>query len=198
MSEKQRSIGRVILEVVLIAVGVFFGMAAQQWNDVRHERELARATLVRFRTEIAANRKAVEAVRAYHADASRRVQAYLEADAAKRRTMDMSFSGLRPVGFEHTAWDLALAMQSLTYVDQDLAFELARIYNAQRGYDDLARGMIQAMYVRPPNENLDAFLKSVEIWLDDVVIQEPEIVKLYDRVLPQLDSALGNQPGKQP
>ena len=81
--------------------------------------------------------------------------------------------GLQPVWFEHTAWDLALATQSLTYIDRRLAFAIARVYNAQQGYADLTRGVVQSMYLRPPGENVEAFLNAVSIYYDDIVIEEP-------------------------
>lgn len=45
--------------------------------------------------------------------------------------------GLKPVTFEHTAWDLAIATQSLADIEQPLAFEIARVYGAQQVYTGL-------------------------------------------------------------
>lgn len=49
--------------------------------------------------------------------------------------------------FEETAWDIALATQSLTYVDPQLAEDVSRVYNRQSRIAELNRGIIQAMYV---------------------------------------------------
>ena len=57
---------------------------------------------------------------------------------------------------------------------------------------ELTGGIIlQAMYVRPPGENLDAFLPAVLVYSDDIVLLEPTLLERYDALLPQLDQALG-------
>jgi hypothetical protein len=104
---------------------------------------------------------------------------------------------LQPVFFEHSAWDLALVTQSLAYVDPQLAFALSRIYTAQQEYADLSHGIMQAMYLRPPTENLDAFLAAVVIYYGDVVVIEPRLPGMYDEVLPQIDRALGESPAEK-
>ena len=50
---------KVGLEVVLITIGVFFALLADQWRDASHERALAADALRRFRAEIVANQQSV-------------------------------------------------------------------------------------------------------------------------------------------
>jgi hypothetical protein len=50
--------------------------------------------------------------------------------------------------------------------------------------------LIQAMYLRPPSENLEGFFHSVKIYLDDIVAFDPGLIAAYDRVVPVIDSAL--------
>jgi hypothetical protein len=188
---RHRPLVKIVLEVVLIATGVFLGLAGDQWRERAQHREMAEAALRRFRTEILANRKAVIAVKDYHSTTLKSLDAYLPADAAARKNLDVHIEGLRPAAIERTAWDLALATQSLADIDPQLGFALARIYTSQQAYAELTRGILQAMYLRPPNENLDAFLRSMALYYDDVVLMEPELVRRYDEVLPQLDHALG-------
>jgi len=44
-----KSIFKLVLEVALISVGVFLGLAGEQWRDRAHQRELAEQALGRFR-----------------------------------------------------------------------------------------------------------------------------------------------------
>ena len=48
------TVGRSIVEVVLIAIGVFLGLAAEQWRDRADRNERAAETLRRIRAEMAA------------------------------------------------------------------------------------------------------------------------------------------------
>jgi hypothetical protein len=187
----RRPVLRVLLEVALIASGVFLGLLADQWREREQHREAARASLRRFRTEIAANRQAVAAVRDYHVATLASVRAYLEKPNKTRNVADVKLRGLQWVTFEHTAWDLALATQSLAYLDGDIAYSLSRIYGVQQSYGELTQGMTQAMYLLPRQDNFDAFAEATEAFFGDLTYMEPRLVAMYDEVLPRLDRALG-------
>src|SRR4029453_5858303 len=113
----------------------------------------------------------------------------LAADATARKSLTLAMKGVRPVTFEHTAWDLAIATQSLTYIDSSLAFDLSRIYSAQEDAAVLSRSMLQAMYLGPPAEDIDGFFRVVALYYDDAVLAEPKLIAMYDAMLPRLDKA---------
>jgi len=189
MSDTRRAwLWKMLLEVVLIGFAVFLGMAADQWRSDRQHQQQARAALERFRKELQDNKAAVEKVREYHVRTRQDIIGYL--DPKTRAKTNLAMQGFLPAKFEQTAWDLALATQALADIDQAIAFELTGIYSAQRTYDELSKGLTQAMYLRPPGENLDAFLQSVKVYYDDIVIQEPDLLARYNRILPMIDSAL--------
>ena len=183
-----RFVWKALLEVVLISAGVFLGLAAEQWRSNAQHREQAHAALQRFRTEIQSNQAAVNKVKDYHATARQTIAAYL--DPKLRSTVSLRMQGVQPAVFEHTAWDLAIATQALADIDDVLAFELARIYGMQEQYNGLSRGLTQAMYMRPPSQELEPFLHSVKVYYDDVVMYEPALSTMYEKVLPLLDKAL--------
>ena len=188
MSESRATITKALLEVALVAIGVFLGMAADQWRSDRQHREQARDALQRFRVEIQTNQAAVDKWKDYHATLRASIGAYL--DPHTREKTNLSMEGFQPVVFEHTAWDLALATQSLVDIDPPLAFELARLYGLQQTYVGHTQGLAGAMYIRPPTEDLLKFLHSVKIWLDDIVYYEPALAQNYSKILPMIDRAL--------
>jgi uncharacterized protein YjeT (DUF2065 family) len=65
-----RSLLKIALEVLLIATGVFLGLAGEQWREHARHRDMAAEALRRFRAEVAVNRKAVADVKDYHEDAA--------------------------------------------------------------------------------------------------------------------------------
>lgn len=180
-----------IVEVVLIALGVFLGLAAEQWRDRADRNERASETLRRIRAELAANRDEVARVVDYHRKAHEQLRAFLATPAAKRGEMSVRLEGILPAQFERTAWQLALATQALVDFNPELSFALARIYGVQARYEGLTEGITDAMYLRPPGENLIAFFHSLSLYYSDVVELEPALAKLYDEMLPQLDRELG-------
>jgi len=187
---------KIALEVTLIAVGVFLGLAGEQWRESVHRRELAENSLRRFRSEILSNRKAINSVKDYHVTTKKSVEAYLAADPKVRRRDQLQITGIQPAFLEHTAWDLALATQSLVYIDPQLAFSLSRIYDVQQEAAGLTSGLMQAMYLLNPTQNFDAFLGAVALYYGDIVLIEPRLLEMYDGTLPQIDRALGQPSAK--
>src|SRR5262245_58964457 len=84
-----KSFVKIGLEVLLISVGVFLGLAGEQWREDRRHHELAESSLRNFRSEMAENRKAVEEVKDYHASLLKQLKAYLAKDHKTRNTADV-------------------------------------------------------------------------------------------------------------
>lgn len=177
---------KVGLEVVLITVGVFLALMGDQWRERAHDRELAEDALRRFRTEIVANQKSVAAVKDYHVTLLASLRAYLAADPKTRSSDMVRIRGLQPAFFEQTAWDLALATQSLPHIDQDLAYHLSRAYGLQRVYGQFTLNIMQAIYLQPLEANFDG----LAAYYGDLVLWEPQLLQMYDDLLPRIDRAL--------
>ncbi len=175
------------LEVVLITVGVFFALMGDQWRERAQDRERAADALRRFRTEIVANQKSVAAVKDYHVALLGSLRQYLGADPKARSRDTVRIRGLQPAFFEQTAWELALATQALSHLDSDLAFRLSRAYGLQRAYQQFTLAIMQAIYLRPLEENFDG----LAAYYGDLVLWEPQLLQMYDDLLPRIDRALG-------
>jgi hypothetical protein len=186
-----KSLLRLALEVGLIAVGVFLGLAGEQWREDRRHHELAETSLRNFRVEIVANRKAISDVRDYHASLLKQFEAYLAKEHKSRNTADVSIRGLRFPAFDETAWDLALTTEALTYINRDLALALSRAYNEQKTFNELTRAMTQAMYLLPMQDNFDAFAQAARAYYGDAVFIEPKLLTAYDDLIQQIDRAIG-------
>ena len=107
------------------------------------------------------------------------------------RLADVQIQGLRFVPFDQTAWDLALTTQALTYIDRDLAFDLSRVYSEQKFFGELTRGMTQAIYLIPMQDNFDAFAQAAEAYYGDAVFLEPKMIEEYDQLILHIDRVLG-------
>src|SRR5205823_12309853 len=84
-----------------------------------------------FASEMEANRQATQRNRTYHETLVRELEQFLrskEPPSEERLYKEVHFEGVRPVIFEHTAWDLALATQALSYLKPDLAFDISKVY----------------------------------------------------------------------
>ncbi len=190
---RRKELLTILLEVVLISGGVFLGIAGEQWRENVHHHELARASLERFRAEMITNQKAINDVKDYHTRLFSDLNRYLNANTStERAAASVHMTGLQPIFFEHTAWDVAAATQSLAYIDTDLVFSLSEVYNRQAAYTGLTDHLMQATYIRPLTENRDAFLRSVHAYLGDATYLEPAILKQYDDLLPRINKTLAD------
>jgi hypothetical protein len=185
-----RSAAWMILQVLLIGVGVFLGLAGEQWRQDRQNYQQAAESLNRIRAEIVANRDSVARVQDYHAAKYEELTAYFAADAETRSRTRVRFEGLQAPTFERTAWDLAMLTGSLAYIDPDFAFQLSRVYNYQALTTELGRGVLQAMYRNPPSETDTTFLAVVHLYFGDLTRLEPGLIEAYDSLLTYIDETL--------
>jgi len=188
-----------LLEVSLISVGVFLGMLGEQWRETRAHHELAETTLRNFQAEITANRAALVTVRTYHQGLGPHLAAFMRTDGPKTAGAlsrlftenQWEWRSLAPLTLQHTAWDLALATQSLEYIDPQAAIALSRVYTAQTHYADLQNGARGAVYTTVgTSENFGGFLQIVNAYLGDTSLAEPALLSAYDQALPQIAHAL--------
>jgi len=64
------------------------------------------------------------------------------------------------------------------------------MYSYQRLTTDLGRGVVQAMYLRPPSDTDTTFLAAVQLYYSDLVGLEPGLIAAYDELIKQIDRAL--------
>ena len=191
----QRSFFNLLFEVVLIAVGVFLALWANNWHEDREHRAQAKAALRNFVGEMEANRQATQRNRTYHETFARELREFLaskEPASEDRLNKSVHFEGMRPVIFEHTAWDLALATQALSYLDPDLAFDISKVYTQQNAFQKLEDSFLAAAFTPASlsSDNVKGMATAMELYLIDVNQQEPAILQLYDKVIPEINSAL--------
>jgi hypothetical protein len=191
---RQKSLLRIALEVVLISAGVFLGLMGEQWRESEQHRDVARESLHRFRSEFATNREAVAAVRDHHVVGLKSIQEYLTADPSARERLGMPFVGTHPAFMEYSAWDVALATQSLAYIDSDLAYAISHIYAVQRQLDGATRDITHVMYMKAGDQDVASLLGSIATYFGDCNLIEPRLLNLYDDILPKLDRVLGDAP----
>jgi len=193
--EHGKSFLSLLFEVVLIAVGVFLGLWANNWHEDREHRAQGEAALRNFAGEMEANRQATQHYRSYHETLAQELTQFLrsqEPPSQDRFNKEVHFEGLRPVIFEHTAWDLALATQALSYLKPDLAFDISKAYTEQNAFQTLENSFLASAFTPSglSSDNVKGLAAAMLIYLSDVNQQEPAMVSRYEKVIPEIKSAL--------
>lgn len=197
MSERfgrvRRSLSGFLLEVGLIGLGVFFGLWANDWHESQEHRALAANTLRNFDDEMHANEETVQRNRDYHETLAAQLATFSHEKNHSQEEFNRTvrFLGVRPAMFEHTALDLALATQALSYLPPDLAFSIARVYTKQRMIQTLEDNFLAGGFTPGSLGNPDAtgFAASMQTYLGDINVLEPEILSEYRQVIPEIERA---------
>jgi hypothetical protein len=195
--ERGRTFGGLLFEVALIAVGVFLALWANSWHEDREHRALAKAALRNFLGEMEANRDATQSYLHYHQTLALDLDQFLSnknaAPTEERFDKEIHWQGLRPVIFEHTAWDLAIATQALSYVKPELAFDISKVYTKQNAFQTLENSFLASAFTPASmaSDNMRGMAAAMKIYLGDVNQEEPKILNLYGKVIPEVQSALG-------
>ena len=136
---RRHSLLKILLEVGLITAGVFLGLAGESWRETREHRELAKQSLRRFREEVKSNRQAVLRVHQMHQDQEKAMIDYFNANGPALMASMLDPRKPMPVPvpdvttdsavFDYSTWDVAVATESLAYIDPEV---VAVIADAQR------------------------------------------------------------------
>jgi len=194
-----KSLLKLGLEVVLISSGVFLGLAGEQWRENVRHRELADVSLRRFRAEFRNNRAQVERVHSRHVTELNGLEAYFSAHGKElfAHVLDQTKPIPSPIPdtvtdsavFDYSAWELALATQSLAYIDPELVASMSTAYRMQQMYEDSHRAIAQVSY---SITNMVYYLRGVTGYFGDAALYEELLLKRYDDILPRLDKAIGD------
>jgi hypothetical protein len=91
-------------------------------------------------------------------------------------------------GVAYAAWDVALATQSLAYIDPDLVAAMSSAYRMQQMYEDSHRHIQQAQY--SPGSPIP-LMQGHMTYFGDASLYEQLLLKRYGEILSRLDEAVG-------
>jgi hypothetical protein len=191
---RTKSLLKIGLEVALISVGVFLGLLGEQWRENAEHRTLAEESLRRFRSEFRANKSEVERVHGRHLEQLQALERYFSEhqavllDARQSMPQPVPDMATDSAGVAYAAWDVALATQSLAYIDPDLVAAMSSGYRLQQMYQDAHRHIQQAQYSAGPPIQL---MRGHMTYFADASLYEELLLKQYDAILTRLDEAIG-------
>jgi hypothetical protein len=196
--EHAKSFLNLVVEVALITVGVFLALWANNWHENREHRAQAQAALRNFAGEVEVNREATQRNRHYHETLAQELNQFLhskEPPSQDRFDKEVHFEGVRPVIFEHTAWDLALATQALSYLKPELAFDISKVYTQQNAFQTLENSFLASAFTPAgiPSDNVKSLATVMLSYLIDVNQQEPAMLSNYEKVIPEIKRGLSGE-----
>ena len=178
------------LEVVLISILAFSrAVGRYSWHEERKHRALAHSTLRNFADELQG-----EPARPSEANANTTKPSLASCmnslSATNRRPKaapeGVQFKGVRPIIFEHTAWDLALATQAFSYLKPRAGFQISLKVIPPKVPSDsgeqLSRIRLYSATFSSDNVKGSSLQWNTIPWISTQ--KEPAILQLYDEVIP--------------
>ena len=85
----------------------------------------------------------------------------------------------------------ALATQSFSYLPPKLAYAISRVYTRQQAFQTRKMGSFRRCWLRQLlGLQTTGLATSINMYLVDVNIKEPQLIALYDQLLPQIEAAI--------
>ena len=198
-TSRSKTFLHLLTEVGLVSLGVFLALIAGQWRDTKEHRAQANATLQYFREDIVTNQQAITKERAYHKALAEEVEQFLKSPYP--RTIQsfeqaVHFRGIHPITLEHTAWELAVANQTLSNIPPHLAYTISRVYTRQQAFQTLEDGYLQSAFTPSTfaNQDLTGYATAMSMYLTDVNLQEPLLLEAYGTLLTEIDTVVPPRP----
>ena len=198
-SSRSKTFLHLLTEVGLVSLGVFLALIAGQWRDTWEHRTQANATLRYFREDLLANEQAITRERAYHEKLAEEIEQFLKSPyprTAQSLEQAVHFRGIHPITIEHTAWELALANQTLSNIPPHLAYAISRVYTRQQAFQTLENSFLQSAYTPSAFANQDptGYVTAMSMYPTDVNIQEPMLVEAYRALSTEIDAVVPPRP----
>ena len=191
LNHPRYSPGVILVEIALIMIGIFLGLAGNEWRLHRADQVRIDRALTHIQQELKANQKMVERISPYHSTMSDSLQILIRhIDESQNSIPFMALMSAMPRGFgvpslQNNAWTLANRLGIINHLDYDLATELSRIYSLQNfyleKYDRVADNLYVASNIRPESRNGLAI--GLAMLASDIVIHEKDLAEEYNIVL---------------
>ena len=92
--------------------------------------------------------------------------------------------------FDYSAWDVALATESLAYIDPQLVAMISDAHRMQQMVEDDHKAIAQVTY---SFQNQVHWLRGLGAYFGDTALHEKLLLERYEKLLPRLDKAIGDE-----
>ena len=140
--QQGKTLGRLLLEVFSIVLGVLLALGVSEWQEQRRESELAAKALINVHKELQANLTILQQIH----DNNRATYDAIDLDAEPGADADTPSNRqfIPGVQLRDAAWQAMLASGVANYVDYEQLLELGELYSIQSVYRDTGRQLVEA------------------------------------------------------
>lgn len=141
-SNHKLSVGHLLIEVVMIVFSILLPLSLESWHEQRKQHELTAAALRAIRTELEANKRAIDASLPLQRAQLASLQKFVDAtDQPLRLT-----TGITPPVHMSSAFETANTTGALNTVGFDAVLAISRAYAARRWMARIEDSWVRVVY----------------------------------------------------
>jgi len=191
----QRPLRYIFLEAVLVALGVVLALFAQEWQQGRRDREVARQALTSIHEELNHNHALVQEAFDYHSEKMQLIQGYLarraEEPDAHPTPSDFPRGFVAPAQLLEVAWITARDVDALSQLPYEDSVDIARIYAEQDYYRIQAERVGELLYRDLYEIGVFGIVEkypSLASLIGSFLYRERQLLTAYEEALPRVDA----------
>lgn len=186
----KKTFGKILLDLIPVAIGVYVGLLVSNWNDNKKTDEITQNTIKRVQREINLNQQSIlDAVR-YHnmiRDTIKTIdQNNLPADARVFKF----WRGINMPRLHKSAFETVKQTGIANTINPDILEQLNKLYTLQDSYNDFSKTASQSLY------NIDftkedasrRMLTFISMSMSDIYYFEQGLNLQFERTLKTIDS----------
>lgn len=183
------------LETFTIMASILLALWVNNWWEGRKVQSLVSTSLEQFRREIAANQERIRIIQPYSTQVLENLQNFLVKASQDPSVMELPLEQLRmeiaPHGFQmsaiqDTAWQTAMATQTLMNMNYDFVYEASTVYQIYQQSLLKMEDRLMSLIGDPENLNTKRFIlvgQTLYIMYTDINSLHERLLGAYDRFL---------------
>jgi hypothetical protein len=187
------SLGRLLLEVVMIVFSILLALSLESCHQKRQHRETAAVALERIRAEISENTSALLLRLPLHEQEIRIFGRLAANPRARLGPKDSIPLGLNPPLLSATAFEAAMSTQALGYMSYEDVLAISRAYNVQRRMALIENNwlpLLMSPAALDPRHRADIYAMKHGL-ISEYVAVEKMLLAAYDQASSQIEQGQG-------
>ncbi|MEM7575341.1 MAG: hypothetical protein AAF433_20710 [Bacteroidota bacterium] len=192
-----KTLGQLLFQLIPVAVGVYIGILAGNWNDARHAKATQNQFLKTLCLELDENRKLLEGAAEYHEILGQRIDSIRE--IASEDDMNLSVLGSGSFGsfiegwrgimipsLERSIYDTGILANALVGLDFATINRISKVYNLQESYRTFAAPILERLLNMDLNTTRKEALLILSFITTDLNQMEFSLIQSYEQLMEYL------------
>jgi hypothetical protein len=194
--ETRKTILQMLMELTLVAMGVYLGIIASNWNDQRKDARKKREFIQVLVMEISANKQKLEQANQYRHEMLNTSNVLLQQFSSDTLAANFwevggfkiipNWQGVNIPPLENSVYQSGLITNTLSGLDFTTLNEIAQVYSHQEEYKVWTRTLITDRILNvDANSTTRDVLSRIQPWAD-IISMETEWINRYETALSKL------------